>query len=324
MGCGGIRDLGGIGSGVSGAHASGGTSGTSGAAKDCTAPNACGPALGMPATVCSDGSTGGNTGKCIAQKDGTCGWEIRECPSDPPTVCFGKDGALDPSYKKCATSADCVAVDYQLNCCGSMHAAGTSKTSQAAVTACAAERAKGFPLCGCPTMPTVSDDTSTDTGVSGTKAVFCNAAGLCETSFKGKVCGTTVCGPSQTCCSGVPLPEPTCYNENICPISQREHKKDIAYLGEVDRQRLSEELLGIPLATYRYTSESKEERAHLGFIIDDIAPSPAVVASGERVDMYGYATMSVATLQIQAREIAALRRELEALQREVANGRAKK
>ena len=81
----------------------------------------------------------------------------------------------------------------------------------------------------------------------------------------------------------------------------------------MDRQRLSDELLGFPLATYRYKSESETDREHLGFIIDDIAPSPAVQPSGERVDMYGYQTMAVATLQIQARELAALRREVEDL-----------
>jgi eight-cysteine-cluster-containing protein len=49
------------------------------------AAGACGPALGMPAQQCSDGSVGGNTGRCIVLGDGTCGWEIRECPAPPQT-----------------------------------------------------------------------------------------------------------------------------------------------------------------------------------------------------------------------------------------------
>jgi hypothetical protein len=44
------------------------------------ASEACGPRLGMPAQRCSDGSMGGNTGRCIRQGD-SCAWEIRECPS---------------------------------------------------------------------------------------------------------------------------------------------------------------------------------------------------------------------------------------------------
>ena len=46
----------------------------------------CGPQLGLPNTICADGSTGGPTGRCRTQRDGTCGWEVRECP---PTGCYG-------------------------------------------------------------------------------------------------------------------------------------------------------------------------------------------------------------------------------------------
>jgi len=143
--------------------------------------------------------------------------------------------------------------------------------------------------------------------------VTCNGAGSCETSFKGEVCGTTRCKPGATCCSGIPLPAPTCFDSGACPVSQRKHKKDITYLSEADRERLAADLLRFPLATYRYKSEGEADREHLGFIIDDVAPTPAVQANGERVDMYGYQTMSVAALQVQARELAALRRELDEL-----------
>ena len=40
----------------------------------------CGPAPGAPAYICEDGSIGGNTGRCLANPDGTCGWEFRDCP----------------------------------------------------------------------------------------------------------------------------------------------------------------------------------------------------------------------------------------------------
>jgi hypothetical protein len=115
----------------------------------------------------------------------------------------------------------------------------------------------------------------------------------------------------------MPFKEPTCIDGTICPISQRKHKKDIHYLSSDEAQRLTDELLGFRLATYRYKSETSADREHLGFIIDDVAPSPAVTSNGERVDMYGYQTMTVATLQAQAREIAELRRQLEDLKRQV-------
>ena len=41
---------------------------------------ACGPSLGMPNWTCPDGSLGGPTGRCIHNADGSCGWEIAQCP----------------------------------------------------------------------------------------------------------------------------------------------------------------------------------------------------------------------------------------------------
>lgn len=40
----------------------------------------CGPELGMPTTVCADGSTGGPTGHCIREPGKSCHWEVRACP----------------------------------------------------------------------------------------------------------------------------------------------------------------------------------------------------------------------------------------------------
>lgn len=57
------------------------------------APDACGPALGMPNYQCWDGSLGGPTGRCIDQGQG-CGWEVIECP--PPPAC-GPDDCGPPA-----------------------------------------------------------------------------------------------------------------------------------------------------------------------------------------------------------------------------------
>ncbi|HSO38631.1 MAG TPA: tail fiber domain-containing protein, partial [Labilithrix sp.] len=239
--------------------------------------------------------------------------------------CFDPAGVLDPGLKKCASAADCVIVDVQRDCCGTQRAAGVATANKAKVEKCAADRAASLPKCGCPTGPAVADDGTTQAGASGvTPSLVCNGAGLCETSFKGEICGATTCKPGATCCSGPPLPSPTCYDNGLCPISQRKLKKDITYLSEADRARLNDELLRFPLATYRYTSEGETDREHLGFIIDDVAPSAAVQQSGERVDMYGYQTMAVAALQVQARELATLRRELDELKATCAAGAKKR
>lgn len=323
--CGGNVTLGQIGqsdggsdSGTTSSSSSSSSSGSSGQPGACTDPAGCGPQPGEPSKKCDDGSFGGFTGRCVANEGGGCGWEYRECPPGP--ACFGKDGALDPSYKKCTTTADCTSVDWQTDCCGTLHSGGVSKAREAEVQACAKIKNAGYPLCGCAQQQTSADDKSSD-APGALKAVFCNAQNECETSFKGKDCGKKVCGPSQTCCEGLPLPEPTCMNGGACPISRAKYKKDIAYLSEAEKRQLSDDLMHIPLATYRYKSEGDADRAHLGFIIDDIAPSPAVSASGERVDLYGYTTMSVAAVQLQAKEIAELRKELDALRAELARSR---
>ena len=84
----------------------------------------CGPPLGLPTIMCSDGSIGGNTGRCLANADGTCGWEIRECP-DP---CAGipacrlacPPGTHNPvDANGCTHTCECVPDDCTERECGS-------------------------------------------------------------------------------------------------------------------------------------------------------------------------------------------------------------
>ncbi len=132
-------------------------------------------------------------------------------------------------------------------------------------------------------------------------------------------CGdNNVCNPQQTCCVGQPFPVPTCIDGTICPISRREYKTDINYLGQRDREKLAADLLKFKLATYRYKPGVSDGESHLGFIIDDVAPSPAVAPTGSHVDLYGYTTMAVAALQQQSLEIAQMQKEIAALRAELA------
>ncbi len=74
------------------------------------AVESCGARLGAPTILCEDGSLGGNTGRCLEQADGMCGWELRECP--PPTECaMGDCGPMPPQRPgdpplSCARVAD--------------------------------------------------------------------------------------------------------------------------------------------------------------------------------------------------------------------------
>jgi hypothetical protein len=60
----------------------------------------------------------------------------------------------------------------------------------------------------------------------------------------------------------------------------------------------------------------------LGFIIEDIEPSLAV--SGDQVNLYGYLSMAVAAIQVQQREIDALRLELSAMRADTGSPKARK
>lgn len=321
--CGGSVSLGTIGGelGADGGPSSSGGSSGSGGAVECADKNQCGPALGMPNYLCGDGTTGGPTGRCLKQTDGSCGWEVRECPDKDggpaPTECFDKEGKLLDSFKSCTTADDCVAHQFQANCCGTQYAAGVSKTQLAAATKCTDDRTATFPGCGCAQMPSGADDGTTDSESTGKAQVTCRN-NKCESTFKGETCGKYICTANQTCCGPMPLPEAQCMEgaSSPCPISQRKMKKDILYLSDNEKQQLSSELMSFPLATYRYKVEGPEQKPHLGFIIDDVAPSPAVLQSGERVDLYGYSTMTVAALQVQAKEIADLKKQMEELKKD--------
>jgi hypothetical protein len=99
-------------------------------------------------------------------------------------------------------------------------------------------------------------------------------------------------------------------------VSRREYKKDIAYVGDREREHLAAQALAIPLATYRYKTELTTDKKHLGFIIDDQPDSsPAVQADRTHVDEYGYASMLLATVQQQQKQIDALAKKLEAVER---------
>ena len=140
----------------------------------------------------------------------------------------------------------------------------------------------------------------------------------CTTQRTGDPCPTRgeTCDPGAGCgqlllCTDS---DPTTHG---CPISRRRYKRNISYLDDKDLARLREKLLKLRLATYHYRTESDGAPHRLGFIIDDVGQSPAVNADGTTVDLYGYASMAVAAIQAQAREIGALRSEVAALRRQL-------
>ena len=122
------------------------------------------------------------------------------------------------------------------------------------------------------------------------------------------------------CATLAAVPGFTAYPPECAPVvvSRRRYKKNIEYLGATDLQRLHDELLKFHLASYQYNMPGASPATHLGFIIDDVTPSPSVAANGNTVDLYGYTSMAVAAVQTQAREIDTLKREVESLRAQIA------
>ncbi len=102
-----------------------------------------------------------------------------------------------------------------------------------------------------------------------------------------------------------------------CPISRARYKTDIRYLDATELDRVRDELMNVRLATYRYRAGGPAAPEQLGFIIDDVGVAPSVNPDGETVNLYGYASMAVAALQAQERELAELRSEVASLRMQV-------
>jgi hypothetical protein len=154
----------------------------------------------------------------------------------------------------------------------------------------------GDPVCRSPDPddPSIPNCTTENAGVAcSTPNVVCELPG-------------DTCGAKLLCTDSDP-------KARGCPKSQAAYKDDIRYLDERELERVRDELLRMKLAHWYYKSEPHAARSHLGFIIDDQPDSPAVMANGERVDLYGYVSMAAATIQLQQKQLDAMERELRLL-----------
>ncbi len=102
-----------------------------------------------------------------------------------------------------------------------------------------------------------------------------------------------------------------------CPMSARRVKQDIHYLSTPEVEAAAAQTLRLRLATYEYKGAANVGRRHLGFIIDDSPDNPAVDRDGDIVDLYGYASMLLATTQAQQRKIHELEQKIDALTKAV-------
>lgn len=102
-----------------------------------------------------------------------------------------------------------------------------------------------------------------------------------------------------------------------CPISSQRWKSDIRYLDAQELRARYEELRQMKLATYRYTQAGPQAPRHLGFILEDQPQSASVDRERDMVDLYGFTSLAVAAVQVQAQELAELKRQIAELQQQL-------
>jgi hypothetical protein len=241
-----------------------------------------------------------------------------KCPTTAPTV--------PPNPAECPATRAAVPAG-----------SACTKTSDAGAAKCAYDGASCS--CGvfCPSYPVSPPDCDPDAG----RTDYCcdrskvqwhcfDGPAFCTTprsrvgsacTIEGETCALAEpgeCGqPVLSCEKGVwTLPNVS------CPISTARAKREIAYVDADDTERLHAQIMSTRLATYRYKSPAPagmggSDARHLGFIIEDMPEgSAAVLPSRDRVDVYGYTSMTVASLQHQQREIDALKAEVARLRDE--------
>jgi hypothetical protein len=98
-------------------------------------------------------------------------------------------------------------------------------------------------------------------------------------------------------------------------------KRDIERLDDRGLERIYEQLRQIQLTTYQYKSAPADSPRRLGFIIDDTKTPYPTNPDGMSVDLYGYMSMAVAAIQVQSKEIEALRAEVARLRHHRSDGR---
>jgi hypothetical protein len=109
-----------------------------------------------------------------------------------------------------------------------------------------------------------------------------------------------------------------------CPESRKATKTDIEYLDVDGLKKIHKELMAMRLAKWRYKNEVPTPKARLGFIIEDIEPSVAANSPRGQVDLYSFASMAVAAVQHQDKELTALKKEIAALKKMLNELKSKK
>lgn len=204
------------------------------------------------------------------------------------------DPAMCPASREAAAGTDCTTMNATCDFGG---------------LACTCTNCRSFPVGGCsgplrwrctapnmePGCPAVQPRLGTSCAMDGQRCGYdCEATGV---------------QGGRVCTGGVWQSSP-----NNCPISSRAAKRDIRYLSPEEAEAVARAALSTRLATYEYTDPALRGPRRLGFIYEDPETHPyARNPDISGVDLYGYTSMLLATVQQQQRQIASLQRAVDAL-----------
>ena len=107
------------------------------------------------------------------------------------------------------------------------------------------------------------------------------------------------------------------YSTDNCPQSKAIFKRNIVYIDEAKSHSISADVLNMKIAEWEYKKDPPNRKVHLGFIIDDNPGSPAVHVSGEQVDLYGYTSMAIVTIQQQQIQMERLEKRIAELEKKL-------
>jgi len=237
-----------------------------------------------------------------------------QCSTSFPACAGG--GAGGNSAGGCKASIDCPITDVCKMCpdgsCASAIPNCVSGRCTQTFAACPSSGApQWYMTCGLPVcrVPPADGGGGSSGGIAACDPGMGEKAGASCKTIDAECNPGSACGEMLVCTTSDPT------HGGVCPKSRAMYKTQIEYVDPVERARLAADLQTIPLVRYRY--KDAPDRSHLGFIIEDVEPSPSVDSQRDQVDLYGYASMAVAAIQEQSKEIAELRREVEGLKVEL-------
>lgn len=323
------------------AGTAGGSESSTGPAGECTEEE-CGPAPGAPNFLCQDGVTWGGPGPCERAPDGTCGWTFVDCPPccyaiEQPTDCVeGSSCCADGTWAcnddggnpTCETASVCACCQpgeepeciEGVSCCGGgqwqCNDDGGNPVCPDLGVAC---ETKPVECCNpadapaCPDGPFCCADGTWQCN-DLTMPPPCDSGELCgggECQLQSETCaGGETCCEGLECCQGVPVPPGQEFCAPMCPISDRNRKREFA---AVDADAILGKVSELPITTWSYTFEDPAIR-HIGPMAQDFAAAFEVGATDEMIFQIDADGVALASIQALHREVEGLRSENAALE----------